>query len=255
MFRLARFLLAFLVPPGLRATSPVEPGIRSVTTQTAAQNSKPYRFSGQPSCVKRPCPYRNDTTVYKPLLLSALLDLTLNSNLSAATDDPPPVAGVQAVVAALMVGKAHVHLRYRYENVDDDLVPANDAQASTIRAALGWESGAWNGFSLFAEMEHISAVLADDYKEGPGPVDVGNARFPVVADPPGTELNQAYVKYAAPEALYSIKIGRQIMTYRDAPFHRFIGTVLWRQNWQTHDGVTLNVKPLAGLNLNYGYSA
>ncbi len=183
-------------------------------------------------------------------LLVSVLAIAFNA---AAADDA--VYTSDSVVAALMNGKPHVHLRYRYEHVDDDLVPANDAQASTLRAALGWETGVWEGISLYAEMEHISEVLLDDFKEGPGPVDPGHAgQYPVVADPPGTELNQAYVKYAADPRL-TLKLGRQIITYRDAPFHRFLGTVLWRQNWQTHDGATLTFKPSDALLFNYGYSA
>lgn len=191
--------------------------------------------------------------MYKYWILLMGLGLAGTTHTSLAEEQAAAMA--ESVVAALLAGKPHIHLRYRYENVDDDLVPANDAHASTLRAALGWESGVWKGISLFAEMEHISKILGDDYKQGPGPVDPSNAGiFPVVADPPGTELNQAYLSYAADER-YSLKIGRQIVTYRKAPFHRFLGTVLWRQNWQTHDGVSLKVKPLDGLALNYAYSA
>ena len=187
-------------------------------------------------------------TVYR-LTLTFLLSL---SAANAYCDEP--AAAATGIVEALLDGKPHVHLRYRYEHVDDDLVPARDANASTLRAALGWETGVWRGISFYAEMEHISEILLDNYKEGPGPVDPGGAGFPVVADPPGTELNEAYVKYAANER-WGFKLGRQIITYRKAPLHRFVGTVLWRQNWQTHDGASLWVKPLPGLDLNYAYSA
>ena len=103
-------------------------------------------------------------------------------------------------------------------------------------------------------MEHVSQVIVDDYKEGPGPVDAAKAGlFPVVADPPGTELNQAYVRYAGSQ-YYTVTAGRQIMTYRDAPFHRHLGTVLWRQNWQTQDGASLQLKPIKDLDVNYAYS-
>ncbi len=53
---------------------------------------------------------------------------------------------------------------------------------------------------------------------------------------------------------FNLKAGRQIITYRDAPFHRFLGTVLWRQNWQTHDAVSAELKPVDDLTLRYAYT-
>lgn len=191
----------------------------------------------------------------KSRIIGVVFGLCAASGLNAADGPSTPDTAPKSVIDTLMDGKAHVHIRYRFETVDDDLVPANDANASTIRAALGWETGVYKGFSAFAEMEHISEFFADDFREGPGPVDPGKAGvFPVVADPPGTELNQAYLRYA-PSDLYTIKLGRQSITYRKAPLHRFIGNVLWRQNWQTQDAVSLEVKPAAGVVLNYAYSA
>ena len=50
----------------------------------------------------------------------------------------------QAVKAFLAEGKPTVQLRYRFEHVDDDLVPADDAAASTLRAAIGYETGTYS---------------------------------------------------------------------------------------------------------------
>lgn len=81
-----------------------------------------------------------------------------------------------------------------------------------------------------AEMERVAQVFGDDYAEG-GPVvnPVKAGRFPIVADPAGTELNQAYARYTGYDWL-DMKIGRQDITYRKAPFHRFMGNILWHQN-------------------------
>lgn len=174
---------------------------------------------------------------------------------TAAVLEMLPVAAVaeeETLIAGLLEGKPTVHLRYRYEQVDDDLVPRRTGEASTLRAALGWQSGAWRGFSLFGEMEHVAEVGIDRYKEGPGPVDPGSARFPVIADPPGTELNQAYAQMVGPAGLRA-RIGRQDLTYRAAPLHRHIGNVLWRQNWQTYDAVSVAAAPLKDLAMNYAY--
>jgi hypothetical protein len=80
----------------------------------------------------------------------------------------------------------------------------------------------------------------------------------VVADPEDTDFLEAYLSYkGSGESILnatSMKLGRQIITYRKAPFHRFMGTVLWRQNWQNHDAFTLQNKSLADTTINYAYS-
>ncbi len=188
--------------------------------------------------------FRN-TTASLLLFISAAA-LTVSANAEEVIDS------IEQAVRALMAGKAHVHLRYRYEFVDDDLAPADNANASTLRAALGWETGKWNGLSLYGELEHVAHVFSDDFKEGPGPIDPTHVGTPVVSDPAGTELNQAYARFDGIEWA-ELKIGRQAQTYRKAPFHRFIGTVLWRQNWQTMDAVNLTIKPDDRIKLNYTY--
>lgn len=166
--------------------------------------------------------------------------------LSAVAEEP-------AATSTLFGGTPSMQLRYRYENVDDAQVPADEAEASTLRATFGWQSAGWHGLSVFGEVEHVGRVGPDRYKEGPGPVDAEDAgRYPVIADADGTEINQAYLKWNAIDWL-TVKAGRQIITYRDAPFHRYIGTVAWRQNWQTQDGVTVAATPVEGLKLHYGW--
>ncbi|MFT4584610.1 MAG: hypothetical protein ACI915_001867 [Gammaproteobacteria bacterium] len=196
------------------------------------------------------------TTHFSALRNSAIAVLILAGLTTAWTpvSAEPPDEAPKGIVETLMAGEVDLQLLYRFENVDDDLVPRNDANASTLRAALGFRTGLWEVISAYAQMEHVSQVFVDDYKEGPGPVDAPKAGlFPVVADPPGTELNQAYVRYAG-SPYYTVTAGRQIMTYRDAPFHRHLGTVLWRQNWQTQDGLSLQLKPMKDLDVNYAYS-
>ena len=105
------------------------------------------------------------------LILSSTLSV---SAAKAAEDLPGAREPRKTMFDALTDGKFHAHLRLRFESVDDDLVPARNAEASTLRAVLGWETGVWSGFSAYAEMEHVSQVGVDNYKEGPGPVDPSN---------------------------------------------------------------------------------
>jgi len=141
----------------------------------------------------------------------------------------------------------YANLRYRFEQVDDELA-AKDANASTLRGAFGYQSGTFHGFSTLLEAELVQR-LGGNFTEFPGQPGSTTA---LVADPDATELNQGYLQYDAP-GVTRVRAGRQIITYRAAPFHRFIGTILWRQNWQTFDAVRLEHTGLAHTTLNYAW--
>lgn len=184
----------------------------------------------------------------KPAMLVAALILIFSflPNFAVAED-----SFEEAIKSFITSGKPSIHMRYRYEFVDDDLVPANNAHASTLRTALGYETGVIGGFSAFAEMEHISQLFVDDYREGPYD-SIKAGLYPIVADAPGAEVNEAYIRYTGIENL-DVKVGRQEITYRKAPFHRFIGNVLWRQNWVTYDAISAKVTPTEKLTINFAY--
>ncbi len=157
---------------------------------------------------------------------------------------------------ALTGGKPHLYLRYRYEHVDDNQPRGPDpepADASTIRAALGYETGNFAGFTAMFEVEHVQE-FTDNFNDGPGgSSDPGRTRYALVPDPEGTEVNQAFLAYdGIPDTI--IKAGRQILTFGETPFHRYFGTVLWRQNWQVHDAVRLINTSLPDTELTYAYS-
>ncbi len=149
--------------------------------------------------------------------------------------------------AIISDGKIYADFRYRYEHVDDGLAP-KDANASTLRSVLGYQSGKLHGFSALLEGELVNR-LGGNFTEFPGQSGSNTA---LVADPDSTELNQGYLQYQA-IGNNRIRIGRQIITYRDEPFHRFIGTILWRQNWQTFDAISLKNQVLAHTTLSYAY--
>jgi len=157
---------------------------------------------------------------------------------------------------ALSKGKFDFSARYRYEHVDDDAAPKN-ANASTIRTTLGYSSGTYHGFALRILGQDVRDVFVDDFNDATGRPNSKTA-FAVVADPSETDLLESYISYSGDESSAfkgnKIKVGRQIITYRDAPFHRFMGTVLWRQNWQNHDAFTLQNTSLPDTTINYAYS-
>ena len=140
-------------------------------------------------------------------------------------------------------GKAAFNFRYRYEFVDDDNF-SKDANASTLRSRLTFTSAAYKGFTFLTEFDNVSTVGGDNYNSTAN----GNVEYPVVADPKGTEVNQAWVKYAMDDL--SGSYGRQRILHGG---QRFVGGVAWRQNEQTFDGFRALYKGDFGLTLDYAY--
>lgn len=149
--------------------------------------------------------------------------------------------GLETLVAD---GKAGLDLRYRYEDVDQAGKPAA-AGASTLRLRLNLATGAVGGFSGFAEFDHVQVIGSEHYDNTRN----GLTRYPVVADPAGTDLNQAYLQYAGPAGT-TVRLGRQRIRLDG---ERFIGPVGWRQNEQTFDAFSLETKALPGTTATYAY--
>ncbi|MES0874930.1 hypothetical protein [Sinimarinibacterium thermocellulolyticum] len=141
-----------------------------------------------------------------------------------------PAAASTPVVSATPV----LDLRLRYEEVQQDSA-SRDATALTLRTRLGYASASWNGLSAFADFEHI-ADWVDDYAPE-------RAGYPVVADPAGSELNQAALRYAGVPGV-TATVGRSRLVLDNA---RWVGNVGWRQNEQTFDGVFLDLTSIKNL--------
>ena len=149
-------------------------------------------------------------------------------------------------IEALTGGKVSFSARARYEAVEQDNA-LKDADAFTVRSTLGYETGRLNGFGAFIEFENVTDLGGDNYNSTTN----GETEYSVVADPDGTEVNQAYLSYQGFDTV--AKFGRQQITYRDAPFHRYIGNVLWRQNHQTFDALSLHNSSLPDTKLSYAF--
>lgn len=139
----------------------------------------------------------------------------------------------ESIADAVTAGKAHVDLRYRYEFVDQDGFNKN-ANASTLRTRLNYRTARWNGFSVFLEADNVSHIIVDDFNSGMGTSPPGKSIYPIVADPKGTEINQAYLDYNFSDGNF-IRGGRQRILLDN---QRFVGGVGWRQNEQTYDAVS-----------------
>ncbi len=173
----------------------------------------------------------------KLVILPVLINALLISSAAQAED---------TFYDALSSGEVSFSARARYESVEQDNA-LKDADAFTVRTTLGYETGLFHGFSAFAEFEDVSDIGSDNYNSKTN----GKTEYSVIADPDGTEVNQAYLQYSGFNTEF--RLGRQEITYRKAPFHRFVGTVLWRQNHQSHDAFSLSNTSLDNTTINYAY--
>ncbi len=133
-------------------------------------------------------------------------------------------------------------LRYRHEQVRDEAF-ARDARADTLRLRLGYQGEFRDGLSAGIELEGVAAADARFNSTANG-----RAGYPVVADPDGLELNQAWLRWRIDHA--GTTIGRQRLLLDN---QRFIGNVGWRQNEQTFDAVVVDATPRNNISLRYAW--
>jgi hypothetical protein len=133
--------------------------------------------------------------------------------------------------------------RLRYESVEQDGI-TQDAEAMTVRARLGFETGKIAGTALLAEGEFVRPIV-EDYNSTTN----GNSTFPVVADPRSSELNRLQLTNSS-LPLTTVTLGRQRIVLDD---HRFVGNVGWRQNEQTFDAIRVVNTSVPHLTLDVTY--
>jgi hypothetical protein len=144
-------------------------------------------------------------------------------------------------------GEFDLSFRYRFEFVDQDGFD-EDAEASTVRTRLSVKSGEFRDASFFIEVDDVRQIIWDNFDQGGGNTP-GRAEYPVVADPDGTDLNQAYINYAGLDD-WGFRLGRQRINLDN---QRFVGGVGWRQNEQTFDAFRVDYRLLDKVDIFYSY--
>lgn len=155
-----------------------------------------------------------------------------------------PSAYAATFTEALTGGVANFDARLRYETVDQAGF-TEDADALTLRARLGYTTGEFYNFSVMGEFEHTTSLDSERFNSTQN----GATRYPVIADPDATELNQAYLAYSGITNTV-MKYGAQRIKLDN---DRFIGNVGWRQNEQTFDAFSVVNTSLPNVNLTYAY--
>lgn len=137
-------------------------------------------------------------------------------------------------------------LRYRLEQVrQDDFV--ENALGTNGRARVTLDSGQRSGFSFGAQVDYSFILGVDDFNS----LANGKTKFPIIADPEGLDLNQAYVRYQMDEGTTAITAGRQRINHGS---QRLLGGVAWRNNEQTFDAVRVQRSGRVGLDYSYAFN-
>lgn len=143
----------------------------------------------------------------------------------------------EALTEALSESRPLVDVRLRSEHVDQGGI-AEPADAVTLRARLGFETGAFLDTRLIAESD-LLWPLRSDYNSTTN----GHSEFPTVNDPESYGINRLQLANTSIPGT-TIIAGRQRIALDD---ERFVSRVSWRQNEQTFDGlhvVNTSVKQL-----------
>ena len=161
--------------------------------------------------------------------------------IAASTTFPATVSAVD-LAKAVADGKTSLGFRYRFEHVAQDGID-NDALASTARARLTWNSAETENFTFGIETDYSLILGIEDFNSTTN----GRTEYPVVADPKGFDLNQAFVKYSNGDT--TVTVGRQRINHGG---QRILGGVAYRQNEQTYDALRIQGKAGA-IDLDYSY--
>lgn len=167
---------------------------------------------------------------------------------AAATAKPAPAKApppATSIAEAISLGKFAASARYRFENVDDEAI-AKEANASTLRLRVSYETRPFHGFGVLLEADRLQPLGGDAYNS------TRNRRTtrPQVPDSEGTDLNQALLRWKG--AKDEVIVGRQRLNLDN---QRFIGSVGWRQNEQTLDAFTWRTTRVPSLTFTYTYVA
>lgn len=171
------------------------------------------------------------------LCSAAMLGVTISANAAETTFN-------QQVKDAITQSAVNIHFRYRLEHVDQDNT-LSDALASTLRSRITVNSGQLSGFSTLLQVDNVSRLGGDTFNSTVN----GQTRYSVVADPIGTDINQALLRYQNEQGT-NFTAGRQVVNHLN---QRFLGGVAWRQNEQTLDGYRLQQKLPANVLAEVGY--
>jgi len=182
-------------------------------------------------------------------LILGAVSISVTAPRAAAQDQAPQEPSSRWLWPWLKEGKINFNARYRIEAFERDGAPyTGTAYAPTLRLALGYETPAYHGFSVFAQGEAVIVTGPADYNV-PALPSQSRPNLPIILDPKSLELNQGYLKWTrgAEHKRVSLAVGRQEITLNDG---RFLSFSNWRQVHGSFDAARVD----AELPLNFSFT-
>jgi hypothetical protein len=173
--------------------------------------------------------------------------------VQAAQDSTPQRSAPHELWSLLKEGKISFSTRWRFESFERDRAPfTGTAEAPTWRIALGYETPAYRGFTVFAQGEAVIVTGPANYSV-PALPSQNHPNLPSILDPKSLELNQVYVKWSHEiftDKKMSLTVGRQELTLNDG---RFLSYSFWRQVHGAFDAVKLETELPKNFSFTYAY--
>src|SRR5580704_13282204 len=149
-------------------------------------------------------------------MVGCVAPLPMGAQSQALQDPAPQVQTPQGPSSPwpwpwLKEGKLFFNARFRFEAFERDGPPFTaTAYAPTLRLALGYETPAYHGFSVFAQGDAVLVTGPADYSV-PALPSQNRPNLPAILDPKSLELSQGYVKWThgIPDKKLAVSVGRQ----------------------------------------------
>lgn len=188
-------------------------------------------------------PHRMNKLHVSSIIAAAMAGLLSGSGANAQSVSVKPSAQPAAeptLIGQIMAGKPILEIRARYEHDDQTKTATlrNNAEGTTVRTRLGWETAAYRNVKALVEIDDVRRVGPEHFAITTNGAAVplngaDKARYPAINDPDVTELNRAQLVWT-PNKVLAVTAGRQRIQLDD---QRFIGASGWRQDEQTYDAL------------------
>ncbi len=178
--------------------------------------------------------------------LGVVLCIWASAHVGGAAAEEESGGAAPSFTEALFGGDITASLRYRYAFIDQASF-SKDAQASTYQLLLGYETGAYGGFSGLVQVRNVGVIGAERYNSTIN----GLTQYPVEADPDATEIDQLFLRYEGLPGL-SVTVGRRKLVWGN---QRFVSALGWRQNNRSFDGIVVEAGPFNDFSFRYAYAS
>lgn len=183
------------------------------------------------------------------LVTSILLSSSFSLTAFAKVNNPMVIASRKAptIEEGIHRGDVALHFRGRLEHAYEPIL--DPGRAYTLSTKLTYNTADMCDFLFLLEFDHVTSYFNNKHNSGLGTTPGKEPRFPLIPDPEGTAMTQAFLQFQGWDKNH-VKIGRQAFSFDD---ERFVGTSEFRQTPQTFDAVSIHNAMIPDLKLFYAY--